>query len=83
MVVGEETYFYPTPSGGKKPYEFEWKFSDEVVMKEQNATRAFESPGKYTAEVTITDSAGLKGKQSISFEVLASARKSVASESIS
>lgn len=70
LGVGEEGFFYADARGGKEPYKFEWKFSDGVVKTVQNATRTFESPGNYTAQLTVTDAGGQKRNSNISVQVL-------------
>lgn len=69
LAVGEEGFFYAEAKGGKEPYQFEWKFSDGVVLTAQNSTRTFESPGEYSAQLTVSDSEGQKKSSNISVRV--------------
>ncbi len=70
LAVGEEGFFNANAKGGEQPYQFEWKFSDGVVLAGQNATRSFESPGRYDVMLIITDAAGQTGGSNISVQVL-------------
>lgn len=70
LAVGEEGFFNAGAKGGKQPYQFEWEFSDGVVLNNQNVTRAFESPGNYTALLTVTDANGQKKDSNISVQVV-------------
>lgn len=69
LDVGEEGFFYAAAKGGKEPYQFEWKFSDGVVLTAQNTTRSFDSPGTYTAVLTVSDADGQKKESHISVNV--------------
>lgn len=69
LAVGEDGFFYSDAKGGKEPYKFEWKFSDGVVLTTQNATRSFDSPGTYTAQLTVTDADGQKQDSNITVKV--------------
>jgi PKD repeat protein len=69
LAVGEEGFFYADAKGGKEPYQFEWKFSDGVVLIAQNATRSFDSPGTYSAQLTVSDADGQKQDSNISVKV--------------
>lgn len=60
VAVGQEAFFVSDARGGKLPYTFEWKFSDGVVLTDQNATRIFDSPGVYHFDLTVTDADGKK-----------------------
>ena len=62
LAVGEEGFFNAGAKGGKEPYAFEWKFSDGAVMNAQNVTRSFDSPGRYTFDLTVTDANGKQDK---------------------
>lgn len=62
LAVGEEGFFNGGAKGGKEPYTFEWKFSDDVTMTAQNVTRSFDSPGKYYFDLIVTDAAGKQDK---------------------
>lgn len=69
LAVGEEGFFYAEAKGGKEPYQFEWKFSDGVVLTAKNSTRAFDSPGEYSAQLTVSDADGQKKSSNISVRV--------------
>ncbi len=69
LAVGEEGFFYAEAKGGKEPYQFEWKFNDGVVLTAQNSTRVFDSPGEYSAQLTVSDSEGDKTSSKISMRV--------------
>ena len=69
LEVGEEGFFYAEAKGGKEPYQFEWKFSDGMVLTAQNSTRVFDSPGEYSAQLTVSDSEGDKTSSKISMRV--------------
>ena len=69
LEVGEEGFFYAEAKGGKEPYQFEWKFSDGMVLTAQNSTRSFDSPGEYSAQLTVSDSEGDKTSSRISMRV--------------
>jgi PKD repeat protein len=60
VAVGQEAFFAADAKGGKLPYTFEWKFSDGVVLTEQNATRTFETAGTHRFDLTVTDAGGQK-----------------------
>lgn len=67
---GKETTFVSKATGGKPPYQIEWKFSDGFTSNMQNVTRTFSEPGQYSGVVTAKDSAGAVEQASISFEVV-------------
>lgn len=69
LAIGEEGFFYAEAKGGEEPYQFEWKFSDGVVLIGQNSTRSFDSPGQYSAQLTVSDSEGRKQSNNISMRV--------------
>ena len=60
VAVGQEAFFVSDAKGGKQPYSFEWKFSDGVVLTNQNSTRTFDAPGVYRFDLTVTDADGQK-----------------------
>jgi len=70
IPVGEEGFFKADAKGGKDPYNFEWKFSDSVVLTDQNATRSFESAGEYTVQLTVSDGEGQQVGQELKFKVI-------------
>ena len=51
--------FTANASGGLPPYSFLWDFGDgSPASNQQNPSHTYQSPGTYTASVTVTDSAG-------------------------
>ena len=52
-------------TGGNAPLVFGWDFGDGSTSTLQNPTHSFLLPGTYTAEVTVTDADGEKGKNSV------------------
>lgn len=62
LAVGQEGFFFSDARGGKEPYTFEWRFSDGVNLQGNNATRSFDSVGKYSFDLIVTDSEGKQGK---------------------
>jgi len=70
IPAGGEGFFRADAKGGKEPYNFEWKFSDGVVLTDQNATRSFESAGEYTVQLTVSDGEGRQVGQELKFKVI-------------
>jgi hypothetical protein len=60
LAVGEEGTYDALSKFGKAPFSFEWKFSDGLTLTGQNVTRSFDSPGKYSFYLTVTDGNGDK-----------------------
>jgi len=60
LLVGEEGGFRAYSKFGKPPFSYEWKFSDGVTLNGENATRSFDSPGRYFFTLTVTDGTGDK-----------------------
>jgi len=60
LAVGEEGAYAADAIGGKPPYAFEWKFSDDIALTGENVTRSFDSPGRYFFNLTATDGTGDK-----------------------
>lgn len=69
LAVGEKGSFRGMVSGGKQPYQFEWTFPDETVVRAMNATHTFDSPGMYEVTVSITDAAGQSDSHSFEIRV--------------
>lgn len=69
LVAGEFGSFRGLASGGKPPYPFEWGFPDDSVVRSQNATRAFDSPGTYEVTVAVADSASQSDQHSFEINV--------------
>ena len=71
VAVGEPTFFVSDAKGGKQPYTYEWEFSDGVVLTAQNSTRAFDTPGTYYFDLTVTGADGKKaGSTQMSIRVV-------------
>jgi len=62
LAVGQEGFFFSDARGGKEPYTFEWRFSDGIVIYGSNATRSFDSVGRYSFDLIVTDTDGKQGK---------------------
>lgn len=62
LAVGQEGFFFSDAKGGKEPYTYEWKFSDGITIYGSNATRSFDSVGRYSFDLIVTDTAGKQGK---------------------
>jgi PKD repeat protein len=52
-------------TGGNAPLSFNWDFGDGGTSTLQNPAHSFLLPGTYSAEVTVTDTDGDKGKYSL------------------
>jgi hypothetical protein len=70
ITAGEESFFRADARGGKEPHQFEWKFDDGIVLTTQNVTRSFDSIGKHTVQLTVTDAGDQHVGQQIRFEVI-------------
>jgi PKD repeat protein len=55
-VTGTETWFTASVSGGKKPYSYLWEFGDGETSTDANPSHVYDSVGKYTVSLTVTDS---------------------------
>lgn len=55
--TGVLDHFYATESGGTPPVSYNWSI-DGTVIQGRNVTYAFASPGNYSVQVTVEDSAG-------------------------
>ncbi len=51
-----DVIFNATAGGGCPPYTWSWAFGDSATSTEQNPTHTYETPGDYTATMTVTDS---------------------------
>ncbi len=60
-------------SGGEPPYAFEWSFEGAAASSSDPASAAasatFDTPGKYTAGVTVTDDCGLSRSDTLTIVV--------------
>jgi outer membrane protein OmpA-like peptidoglycan-associated protein len=64
-----DTEHMSTVTGGCPPYTYLWDFGDGTTSTEQNPRHTYQTEGKYTSSVTVTDA---KGNQAVgSFAVTA------------
>ena len=63
--------FNATASGGCPPYTYSWNFGAGGSSSEQNPGHLIENAGKFTAQVTITDSKGNRCEGSAGYETFA------------
>jgi PKD repeat protein len=54
-IVGTETMFTASITGGTPPYTIIWDFGDGATSQENNPIHIYNNPGIYTITVTITD----------------------------
>jgi outer membrane protein OmpA-like peptidoglycan-associated protein/opacity protein-like surface antigen len=67
--VPMDTEHMSTVTGGCPPYTYLWDFGDGTTSTEQNPRHTYQTEGKYTSSVTVTDA---KGNQAVgSFAVTA------------
>lgn len=50
-------HFSTSVSGGLSPYAYSWTFGDGSTSSQKSPTHTYNSPGTYTAKVTVTDDA--------------------------
>jgi phosphatidylinositol-3-phosphatase len=50
--------FDAVPGGGTPPYTYRWELGDGSMNSSKNVSHVFVSPGNYTVNVTVDDSAG-------------------------
>ncbi len=60
LSVGEQGSYFADSKFAKGPGTFEWKFSDGLTLTGQNVTRTFDTPGRYSFYLTVTDANGEK-----------------------
>ncbi|MDQ3837183.1 MAG: PKD domain-containing protein [Thermoproteota archaeon] len=60
LAVGEEGAYSADSKFAKGPGSFEWKFGDGLTLNGQNVTRTFDTPGRYSFYLTVTDANGDK-----------------------
>lgn len=63
--------FNATASGGCPPYTYNWNIGEGGSSSEQNPSHLIENAGKFTAQVTVTDSKGNRCQESASYETFA------------
>jgi hypothetical protein len=60
LAAGEEGSYFADSKFARGPGTFEWKFSDGLTLTGQNVTRTFDTPGRYSFYLTVTDANGEK-----------------------
>ncbi len=63
--VGTAIQFQASAKDGTAPYTFCWDFGDGSRSYEQSPSKAYSSPGSYTATCTVTDSVGITDAKSL------------------
>ncbi len=61
--------FDPQVQGGDAPLTFAWDFGDSTTSTTRNPSHTYQSPGTYTASVTVTDDNGDTGSDTIDITV--------------
>ena len=57
--VGENISFLGYAFGGTEPYTYSWNFGDGTTSSQQDPVHTYDSKGKYTVTLTVTDDDGL------------------------
>ena len=70
VEIGESAAFSATGSGGTAPYSFAWQLGDGGTSSSATPSHAFGALGDYTANVTVTDVAGVTSRSTTSVMVL-------------
>ena len=55
---GDNVYFTATVSGGFDPYNYKWDFGDKSTSTDETPSHAYNSTGKFTVSLTVTDDKG-------------------------
>ena len=55
---GEKVYFKAEISGGFAPYTYKWDFGDKATSTDEAPVHAYNSAGKFTVSLTVTDDKG-------------------------
>ena len=55
---GDNVYFTATISGGFEPYNYKWDFGDKSTSTEEMPVHSYNSSGKFTVSLTVTDDKG-------------------------
>jgi hypothetical protein len=58
VISGENAYFTTTVSGGFEPYNYKWDFGDKSTSTDGAPIHAYNSTGKFSVSLTITDDKG-------------------------
>jgi PKD repeat protein len=56
--AGDTIYFNATISGGFSPYNYKWDFGDKSTSTDEMPGHMYNSTGKYTVTLTVTDDKG-------------------------
>lgn len=70
VEVGESAAFSAAGSGGTPPYVYDWLFGDGGSSSSATPSHAFAAIGDYSANVTVTDAAGVTSRSTTSVMVL-------------
>lgn len=70
VEVGEAADFSATGTGGTAPYVFNWQLGDGATSASSTPSHAYAALGIYTANVTLTDAAGVTSRSTTSIMVL-------------
>lgn len=70
-TVWNEVDFHANITGGLRPYDYAWSFGDGSPNSTLDSpSHSYENPGRYTANVTVTDSGGNRASASSTFFVV-------------
>jgi PKD repeat protein len=69
--------FAGSASGGTAPYRFAWDFGDGTSGAGQSVTHTYRAAGRFTARLTVRDSAGRTAAAQVDVTVASAARLSV------
>lgn len=57
--IGENISFLGYAFGGTEPYSYSWSFGDGTTSAQQDPVHSYDTKGKYTVTLTITDDDGV------------------------
>jgi hypothetical protein len=55
---GDNVYFTATVTGGFTPYNYKWDFGDKSTGTDESPVHVYNSSGKFTVSLTVTDDKG-------------------------